>query len=98
VAREFRDQGVQLIAVNLQETEKQISAMLERHKLELTVALDRDGGVAPKYAAHASPQTVGIGRDGAVPHLSVVGGPPRGEQLREALKQALAPKVETIRN
>ena len=58
VTQEFRDQGVQLIAVNLQETPKEITAMLERHKLDLTVALDRDGVVAEKYAANAIPQTV----------------------------------------
>ncbi len=42
VTGEFRDQGVMLVAVNLQESPKEISAMLERHKLNLTVALDKD--------------------------------------------------------
>ena len=58
VAKEFRDQGVALIAVNLQEEPNQIKSMLERHKLQPTVALDRDGVVAEKYAANAIPQTV----------------------------------------
>ena len=75
VAGEFRDRGVQLIAVNLQEEPKQISAMLERHKLQPTVALDRDGAVAEKYAANAIPQTVIIKGDGTVARLFVGGGP-----------------------
>ena len=89
VAGEFRDRGVQLIAVNLQEEPKQISAMLERHKLNPTVALDRDGAVAEKYAANAIPQTVIIKGDGTVARLFVGGGPHLGDQLREALTAVL---------
>ena len=93
VAREFRDQGVRLVAVNLQEAPEVISAMLERHKLDLTVALDRDGVVAAKYQANAIPQTVIIDRDGTVSRLFVGGGPHLGDQLRDALK-ALPPAVK----
>ena len=89
VAGEFRDRGVQLVAVNLQEEPKQITAMLERHKLHPTVALDRDGAVAEKYAANAIPQTVIINRDGTVARLFVGGGPHLGDQLREALNAVL---------
>jgi peroxiredoxin len=87
--RDFADQGVQLIAVNLEETPKQITAMLERHKLEMTVALDRDGAVGGKYGATAIPQTVIIDRDGKVARLFVGGGPQFGDQIREALKAVL---------
>ncbi len=90
VAEEFKAQGVQLVAVNLQEEPKQITAMLERHKMHPTVALDRDGVVAQKYEANAIPQTVIIGRDGKVARLFVGGGPHLGDQLREALKAVLA--------
>ena len=90
VTREFADKGVQLIAVNLQETPARISAMLERQKLSPTVALDRDGVVAEKYGANAIPQTVVIDRDGKVTRLFIGGGPRLGDQLREAL-QALMP-------
>ena len=77
---------MQLVAVNLQEAPKQITAMLERHKLDPTVALDRDGAVAEKYGANAIPQTVIIDRDGKVARLFVGGGPHLGDQLRDALK------------
>jgi thiol-disulfide isomerase/thioredoxin len=89
VAREFQDRGVQLIAVNLQEEANQITPMLERHKLHPTVALDRDGGVAEKYAASAIPQTVIIDREGKIARLFVGGGPHLGDQLREALRVVL---------
>jgi thiol-disulfide isomerase/thioredoxin len=89
VAEEFRDRGVQLVAVNLQESPERITAMLERHDLHPAVALDRNGKVAEQYGATAIPQTVIIGRDGTVARLFVGGGPRLGDQLREALKAVL---------
>jgi peroxiredoxin len=86
VTREFADRGVQLVAVNLQEGPKEITAMLERHKLSMAVALDRDGATAEKYKANAIPQTVIIDRDGSIARLFVGGGPHFDDQLREALK------------
>jgi len=90
VAAEFRDRGVRLIAVNLQENPQTITAMLERHKLSPVVALDRDGTVADKYGATAIPQTVVIDREGKVTRLYVGGGTRLGDNLRDALN-ALQP-------
>jgi peroxiredoxin len=87
--RDFADQGVQLVAVNLEEAPKKIASMLERHKLEMTVALDRDGAVAGKYSATAIPQTVIIDRDGKIARLFVGGGPQFGDQVRDALRAVL---------
>jgi len=87
---EFKDKNVRLVAVNLQETAAQVTALLERQKLTLTVALDRDGVVADKYKAVAIPQTVIIDRDGKVARLFVGGGPHLEDQLRDALKAVLA--------
>jgi peroxiredoxin len=86
VTDEFKDRGVQLIAVNLQETPEQITGVLERHKLHPTVVLDRDGIIAEKYKANAIPQTVIIDREGKITRLFVGGGPHFDDQLREALK------------
>lgn len=90
VVHEFEDQGVQLIAVNLEEPPKAITAMLERHKLQLTVALDIDGVAATKYQATAIPQTVIIDRDGKVARLFVGGGAKLADQLRDALREVLS--------
>ena len=91
--REFADRGVQLVAVNLQETPAKIRPMLERLKLTPTVALDRDGAIARLYGANAIPQTVVIDRDGKVARLFVGGGPKLGDQLREAI-EALLPAAQ----
>jgi peroxiredoxin len=89
VIEEFRDRGVELVAVNLQENPEQITTTLERQKLHPSVALDRNGAVAEKYGAHAIPQTVIIDRKGTVARLFVGGGPRLGDQLRDALNAVL---------
>ncbi len=89
VAHEFEAEGVQLIAVNLEEPAKQITSTLERHKLQVTVAMDIDGVAATKYQATAIPQTVIIDREGKVARLFVGGGPKLADQLREALREVL---------
>ncbi|MFI5457960.1 MAG: TlpA family protein disulfide reductase [Isosphaerales bacterium] len=86
----FKDKNVRLVAVNLQETAAQVTALLERQKLELTVALDRDGVVADKYKAVAIPQTVIIDREGKVARVFVGGGPHFEDQVRDAIKSVLA--------
>lgn len=90
VVSEFADRGVELIAVNLEESPEQIRSMLERHKLAVRVALDIDGAVAAKYTATAIPQTVIINPEGTVYRLYVGGGPQLATNLRTALETLTA--------
>jgi thiol-disulfide isomerase/thioredoxin len=87
VVREFADRKVELVAVNLEEQPEQIKATLERHKLKVPVALDRDGVVAAKYAVTAIPQTVLIDREGKIVRLFVGGGDKTTEALRKAIQE-----------
>jgi thiol-disulfide isomerase/thioredoxin len=87
VVRGFAGQKVELIAVNLEEQPDQIKATLERHKLKIAVALDRDGVVAAKYGVTAIPQTVIVDRDGKIVRLFVGGGPKTAELLKKALQE-----------
>ena len=89
VAEEFADQGVELFAINLEESADKITKALERLKLSTTVVLDKNGRIAEKYGATAIPQTVIIDREGKVARLFVGGGPRFDEQLRAALKTVL---------
>ena len=89
VVREFAGRNVELLAVNLQDEPAAIAATLERLKLDMPVALDRDGVVAEKYAAVTIPQTVIIDPNGRVSRLFVGGGPQFAEQLRAALQDLL---------
>ena len=95
VTEEFADRGVELVAINLEETNDRVQAALDRLKLKMPVALDRNGRTAEKYGATAIPQTVIIDRGGKVVRLFVGGGPRFGDQLRAALEAVLGDKPET---
>ncbi len=90
--RDFPEDKVRLVAVNLQEQPKQIKSMLERHKLDVTVALDIDGVVAERYEASAIPQTVIIDRDGKIVRLFVGGSNDLGDQIKSTINDLLGVK------
>jgi thiol-disulfide isomerase/thioredoxin len=96
VVREFADRGVELFAVNLEEQPQQVKSMLERHKLKVAVALDRDGVVAAKYAVTAIPQTVVIDRDGKVARVFVGGGKKTADSLRKAIEDLFAAEPKGV--
>jgi hypothetical protein len=62
---------------------------LSRIDLDTTVALDRDGVAAEKYAVTAIPQTVVVDRQGNVARLFVGGGSALADQLKDALDSLL---------
>jgi len=90
VTHEFADQGVELFAINLEETPDKVKTALAHLKLTTTVALDNNGRVAEKYAATSIPQTVLVDRNGKVARLFVSGGPRFGDPLRTALQAVLS--------
>lgn len=90
VAEKYKDQGVLLFAVNIQEGDDQIRAFLEEAKLDLAVALDREATVARAYMANAIPQTVLVGKDGSVQVVKVGLSPNLAEALSEDLEALLA--------
>lgn len=88
----FADRQVELVAVNLEEQPERIKATLERNKLKVNVALDRDGVAAARYAVSAIPQTVVIDREGKIVRLFVGGGKKTAEALKTALQELTEPK------
>lgn len=92
VADEYKDKGVVLYAVNLQETTDKINGFLKDNNLSVNVPVDRSGAVADKYYAHSIPQTVIVGKDGVVEVLHVGFSPQLEEQLRNELDKLLEGK------
>jgi len=91
VAKEFADQDVQVVAVNLEEGPQAITAMFERHKLSMPVALDEDGAVSAKYGVTSIPQTIVIDREGKVVRHYIGGSPKLGEEVTAVLQGLLKP-------
>jgi peroxiredoxin len=90
VTREFAGRGVELVAVNMEESPEQVKPMLERHKFKMPVALDRDGVAAARYSVTSLPQVVVIDRDGKVARLFIGAGKTMVESLRKALEELSA--------
>ena len=92
VAEEFKDRGIKLIAVNMQEDKASASGALERLKIHPAVALDIDGAAAERYQVSAIPQIVIIDTELTVSDLMIGASPTFENQLRAAVQKALAPK------
>ncbi len=91
VVAKYKDKGVELYAVNLQEGPDEIKTFLEANKLpDVVVALDKDAKAARDYGANAIPQTVIIGKDGTVQVVKVGLLP----NLEEALSKDLDALLE----
>jgi len=93
VADSLKDQGVKLIAVNLQEDTATIQKFLKETKLHPTVALDREGKVAEQYGVQGIPMTVLIGKDGTVQAVHVGNLPNLKEMLEKELKSLVEGKA-----
>lgn len=85
-ASAFKDQGVKLIAVNLQENQSTIQKFLKETNLHPTVALDREGKVAEQYNVQVIPTTVLIGKDGTVQAVHLGNLPDLDKTLKSELQ------------
>ncbi len=90
---EFDPTQVRLVSVNLEESADHVRSVLERHRMNVTVALDIDGVAAQRYQARAIPQLVIVGKDGKVARLYVGGGSQTVEQMKAAISELLAPSL-----
>jgi thiol-disulfide isomerase/thioredoxin len=94
LAAEFKDRGVRLVAVNMQEDKATAAAAMERLKIQPEVALDVDGAASERYEVSAIPQTVVIDTESKVAALFIGGGPDTFEQLRATLQKAVEQKKD----
>ncbi|MFB3787283.1 MAG: DUF2092 domain-containing protein [bacterium] len=93
VTSSFKDQGVKLIAVNLQEDAAIIQKFLKQMNLHPTVALDREGKVAEQYGVQVIPTTVLIGKDGTVQAVHLGNLPNLKDTLESELKALINGKA-----
>lgn len=70
LASQFQDTGTaRFITVNLMESPEVVRPWKQHQKLNLPVALDRDGQLAEQLRVQALPTTVVVGRDGIIRYL-----------------------------
>lgn len=95
IAKEYKDKGVVVVAVDLREEPEKIRSFLEEQGLHPTVALDKDGKVGSLYEAKSIPQTVIIGTDGSVQAVHVGSTATTKEALKKELDELLEGKKLT---
>ena len=74
VYERYRDQGFEVLAVNLQEQDAQMSAFVEERELTFPILPDRDGSVSNVYRVTSIPTTFFVDRTGTIQEI-IVGGP-----------------------
>jgi peroxiredoxin len=79
--------GLKVFALDLREAKDKVQAFVDKKKLTIPVLLDSDGKVAEAYKVSGIPQTVIIGKDGAVRKVFVGFG---GDESEQALRDEVA--------
>lgn len=74
VYEQYRGQGFEVLAVNLQEQDAQMSAFVEERGLLFPVLPDRDGSISNVYRVTSIPTTFFVDRSGVIQEI-IVGGP-----------------------
>ncbi len=62
----LRDQGLEVLAINLDENPKSVYKLLQEQKLSFKIFLDPQGKAAQAYLVYGLPYTVVLDRDGKV--------------------------------
>ena len=63
---ELKDEGFEIVAVNLQESRSQVKSFMDNEKLTFPVLLDKDGQAGAVYGARSIPTTYLIDREGKI--------------------------------
>ena len=64
VHQEFKDRGLALYAVNIEESRPTVAAFVRKNIMSLPILLDTDGEASAAYHITATPTAFLIGRDG----------------------------------
>ena len=62
--QEFKEEGLEVVAMNFMEGPKTINAFIKKRGFTFTVLIDRSGKISQRYGVHALPVTYLIGREG----------------------------------
>jgi peroxiredoxin len=93
--RQVKDDGVKCLAIDQHERETVVRQAIGRLGLSFPVLLDVDGRADAAYGAAAVPETVVVGRNGAVQNVFV--GPGHGQEIASAVGEALKGLIVTTR-
>jgi len=82
--------GLVILAINFQETPKQVKEFFSEHSLTFTALLDRDGKVFELYQAWALPMSAIINKRGELVGKAMGYRDWHGEEARQLFQELLA--------
>ena len=85
VHREYKDRGLGVYAVNIEEGRRTVAGWVEKNKLTMPVLLDPPGDASGAYQITATPTVYLIGRDGKLVAKALGTKPWTSEQGRALL-------------
>jgi len=85
--RRYRQEGLEIVAVNLQEPTDRVKRFAEEFGVEFTVALDKTGEVVREYRLLGIPTSFFVDRQGVI--RSVFRGPFLGQQGGQVVQEAI---------
>lgn len=86
--RRYRDRGVAILAVNVQDTEENARAFIREFNLTYPAARDTDGKVYIDYGVYGVPEGFFLNRDGTIAKRWI--GPIDSEQVDAGIEELLA--------
>ena len=84
---EFKDQGVEILAINLGEGTEHIRRFLKRNQYTFRVVADQDESIGDTFGVSAIPTLVVVGMGGRVEKIQVGSSPGGRGALRELLER-----------
>jgi peroxiredoxin len=88
--REFRDRGLQVLGINVDQKADDAKAFLARHPARFMLAADRSGACPRSFDVHAMPATYLIDRHGVVRYSHYGFRAEQAEQIRSQVNTLLA--------
>ncbi|MFQ6101674.1 MAG: peroxiredoxin family protein [Anaerolineae bacterium] len=71
VYQELKNQGLVVVAVDIQESLSHVAAFVEEHQLSFPIVLDSDGSVAQQYRVQGVPTSFVVDREGVIQETHV---------------------------
>ena len=89
--REYKDQGLSVLAVNIQESHDDVAKWVRDKKTTMTVLLDPEGAVVTQYGVTVTPTSFVVSRDGRLVAKALGNKTWLSDQGRAMLRELLAP-------
>jgi len=92
--QDLKDQGLQVIAINLDESSEDAKAFLAKTPAQFIVAADSNEQCARNFDVQAMPSSYLIDRNGIIRHIQLGFRPGEAKELRALAEQLLAESPE----